>query len=142
MRPYDRSTDLPRAIPLWPHEINDASPTGRRHIISKLEAAASADHKRGASGHWTYDLSRHRNICRTLKCERAELAAIEGSMMIRFTRTFPTYRAATLWLHERGYSAAVTFIAHTDKCTITIEGESAKRAIEEETGAKVVEEAA
>lgn len=60
----------------------------------------------------------------------------------RFTKTFPSYRAATLWLHERGFSAAVTFVAHTAECTITLEGESAKRAIEEETGTKVVVEAA
>jgi hypothetical protein len=60
-------------------------------------------------------------------------------MTARFTKTFPNYTAATAWLHERGYSAAVTFVRQAGECTITLEGEEAIRAIEEETKAKVVE---
>jgi hypothetical protein len=56
----------------------------------------------------------------------------------RYEKTFPNYEAATLWLHERGLSAAVKFIAHTGACTITLEGEDALRAIEQDTKAKAI----
>lgn len=58
--------------------------------------------------------------------------------MAKLTKRFDTYRDATLWLHERGYSAAMTFTAHTGECTVTLEGEQAIRAAEEETNTRIL----
>lgn len=71
-RPYERRVDLPRVLPLWPHELDDESPTGRRRILAKLRRALRAERRRGLAGHWTYDLARHVEL---LRVYRQELAA-------------------------------------------------------------------
>jgi hypothetical protein len=71
-RPYDRRVELPRVLPLWPHEIEDDTPQGRNRIISKLRRALRAERRRGIAGHWTYDLGRHVEL---LRLYRLELAA-------------------------------------------------------------------
>lgn len=71
-RPYDRRTELPRILPLWPHEVDDETPEGRRKIVCKLRRALRAERRRGVSGHWTYDLARHAEL---LRIYRLELAA-------------------------------------------------------------------
>jgi hypothetical protein len=71
-RPYDRCRDLPRVLPLWPHELEDESPQTRRLILSKLRRALRAERRRGISGHWTYDLSRHVELLRVYRLELAE----------------------------------------------------------------------
>jgi hypothetical protein len=50
---YDRRIDLPRALPLWPHEIADDSVCGRKKIVAKLARALRAERRRGLAGHWT-----------------------------------------------------------------------------------------
>lgn len=69
---YCRTTELPRLIPLWPHEIADTSPAGRAKIVGKLERALRAERRQGLAGHWSYDLARH---TRLLWAYRAEAAA-------------------------------------------------------------------
>lgn len=64
-------------------------------------------------------------------------------MQVRCTKTFPNYAEATAWLHERGFDGAVVRMPRTmamGPVTVTLEGEDAKRAIEEETQATVVAE--
>jgi hypothetical protein len=70
--PYDRQAELPRVLPLWPHEIADESPAGRQLVIAKLARALRAERCRGIAGHWTYDLARHSAL---LRIYRLELAA-------------------------------------------------------------------
>jgi hypothetical protein len=43
---YARPRDLPKLIALWPHELDDTSPEGRRRILAKLRRALRAE--RGA----------------------------------------------------------------------------------------------
>ena len=60
-------------------------------------------------------------------------------MKVKFEKKFLNYAAATAWLHERGYSAVIPDMNDVSgPCTITLEGDEAVRAIEEDAGAKVV----
>ena len=68
---YDRRNELPRILPLWPHELDDDSPEGRRRILDKLRRALKAERRRGIAGHWTYDLARHVELLRVYRLERA-----------------------------------------------------------------------
>lgn len=68
-RTYDRRTELPRVLPLWPHELDDESTEGRRLILSKLRRALRAERRRGIAGHWTYDLARHVELLRVYRLE-------------------------------------------------------------------------
>jgi hypothetical protein len=52
-RAYDRRVELPRVLPLWPHEIEDETPDGRQRIVAKLRRALRAERRRGIAGHWT-----------------------------------------------------------------------------------------
>jgi hypothetical protein len=60
---------LPRVLPLWPHEVEDESPEGRRRILAKLRRALRAERRRGIAGHWTYDLARHVELLRVYRLE-------------------------------------------------------------------------
>jgi len=73
---YDRRAALVRVLALWPHEVEDESPAGRRTILAKLQRALRAERRRGISGHWTYDLARHIELLRVYK---EELAAFTGA---------------------------------------------------------------
>jgi hypothetical protein len=75
-RPYDRRHELPRILPLWPHELDDESPEARRLILAKLRRALRAERRRGISGHWTYDLARHVELLRVYRAELAESKAV------------------------------------------------------------------
>lgn len=68
---YDRRLELPRALPLWPHELDDETPEGRRRIVGKLYRALRAERRRGIAGHWTYDLARHAELLRVYRLEVA-----------------------------------------------------------------------
>jgi len=70
-RPYDRRTELPGVLPLWPHELDDESLEGRRRILGKLRRALRAERRRGLAGHWTYDLARHAALLRVYRLELA-----------------------------------------------------------------------
>lgn len=71
--PVDHRLALSRLLPLWPHELEDASVPARRHIVARLRNALRAERRRGVAGHWTYDLARHVEL---LRLYRAELAAL------------------------------------------------------------------
>jgi hypothetical protein len=68
---YDRRTELPRLLPLWPHELDDESPQGRSRVLAKLLRALRAERQRGIAGHWTYDLARHVELLRVYRHELA-----------------------------------------------------------------------
>lgn len=71
VRPYDRHAELPRVLPLWPHELDDESPQGCRLVLCKLQRALRAERRRGIAGHWTYDLARHVELLRVYHLELA-----------------------------------------------------------------------
>ena len=68
---YDRRTELPRILPLWPGELADDSPPGRRLILARLRRALRAERRRGIAGHWAYDLARHVELLRVYRLELA-----------------------------------------------------------------------
>jgi hypothetical protein len=72
---YCRVRDLPRLLALWPHEIEDPSPAAHVRLVAKLRAALRAERQRGLSGHWTYDLARHRHLLAAYRAEHALLTA-------------------------------------------------------------------
>jgi hypothetical protein len=74
---YDRRTELPKVLPLWPHELEDDTPEGRRQILAKLRRALRAERRRGVAGHWTYDLCRHAALVRVYRLELAGKANSE-----------------------------------------------------------------
>ena len=75
---YCRARDLPRLLAIWPHEIEDLSPAARVRLVAKLRAALRAERRRGLSGHWTYDLARHRQLLAAYRAEHALLAGERG----------------------------------------------------------------
>ena len=70
---YVRSRDLPRLLPLWPHEIEDQSEEGRLRLLAKLRRALRAERRRATAGHWSYDLNRHLGLLSAYKGELANL---------------------------------------------------------------------
>lgn len=82
---YLRPRDLPRLIALWPRELEDASPEGSVHILSKLKRALRAERRRALAGHWSYDLNRHLGL---MSAYKAELALLRR-MGPRLTRNTP-----------------------------------------------------
>ena len=75
---YQRATDLPKLIGLWPCEIADTTLKGRARLISKLKGALRAERLRGLGGHWAYDLARHYQLLTAYKCEVAALSEISN----------------------------------------------------------------
>lgn len=72
---YVRHRDLPRLLPLWPHEIEDRSEAGSLRLLAKLRRALRAERRRARTGHWSYDLNRHLGL---LSAYRGELACLVG----------------------------------------------------------------
>jgi hypothetical protein len=77
--PVDHRTALGRLLPLWPHELEDASAPARLRVIARLRKALRAERRRGLAGHWTYDLARHVELLRLYRAELAALRAQLGS---------------------------------------------------------------
>src|SRR5262245_29977829 len=75
-RPYDRSSELPRILPLWPSQLANDSPRGRRLILARLRRALRVERRRGIAGHWTYDLGRHVELLRVYRLELARCDAL------------------------------------------------------------------
>jgi hypothetical protein len=73
---YQRARDLPKLVALWPRELADESPEGRRLVLAKLRRALRAERRRGLAGHWSYDLNRHLGL---LSAYKGEIAALNRS---------------------------------------------------------------
>lgn len=71
-----RNTLLQRLLPLWPHEIADGSAANRQRIVRLLAKALREERRRGISGHWAYDLSRHAALARLYRQECDALSAL------------------------------------------------------------------
>lgn len=70
----ERAAELARLVPLWPTEIADTSPAGRTRLVATLYRALKAERRRGAAGHWSYDLARHAALLAAWRRERAALS--------------------------------------------------------------------
>ena len=66
---YNRTHDLPRLLPLWPHETAIASAGDHLSLIARLRRALRAERRRGIAGHWTYNLARHADLLRAYRAE-------------------------------------------------------------------------
>ena len=75
---YQRARDLPRLLPLWPHEIEIASIAEHARLLARMRRALRMERQRGIAGHWTYDLARHAQL---LCAYRAETAAYGRRLM-------------------------------------------------------------
>jgi hypothetical protein len=70
---FDREAELPRLVGLWPAELRDMSAEATAKIIALLRKAIRAERRRGQSGHWTYDLTRHLALSEALRAEEQRL---------------------------------------------------------------------
>lgn len=69
---YYRKRDLPRLLPLWPHELETASLAEHARLLARMRRALRMERQRGISGHWTYDLARHAELLRAYRAEAAD----------------------------------------------------------------------
>jgi hypothetical protein len=67
--PYSRNNDLPKLIPLWPDELDDASLPARRRLVGLLARALRRERRSGLAGHWSYDLARHAALVKAYRAE-------------------------------------------------------------------------
>ena len=89
---YDRRTELPRVLPLWPHELDDETPQGRSKVLAKLRRALRAERRRGIAGHWTYDLARHVELLRVYRRELASSGLPDPTQRTHEPTTHPSSR--------------------------------------------------
>jgi hypothetical protein len=66
---YVRARDLPKLLPLWPHEIEALSSVDHARLLARLRRALRSERQRGLSGHWAYDLARHAQLLRAYRAE-------------------------------------------------------------------------
>ena len=69
---YKRARDLPRLLPLWPHEVEIASIAEHARLLARMRRALRMERQRGIAGHWTYDLARHAQLLGAYRAETAE----------------------------------------------------------------------
>ena len=87
-----RHTLLQRLLPLWPHEIADRSVNNRARIIRLLARALREERRRGISGHWAYDLSRHAALAKLHREESQALTANDRAACARGSTGHPLPR--------------------------------------------------
>jgi hypothetical protein len=68
---YVRTRDLPKLLPLWPHEIEALSGADHARLLAKLRRALRSERQLGLGGHWAYDLARHVQLLRAYRAETA-----------------------------------------------------------------------
>jgi hypothetical protein len=71
-RPYDRQRDLPRLLPLWPHELVSNSLVEHATLLARMRRALRLERQRGRGGHWAYDVARHADLLRAYRAETAD----------------------------------------------------------------------
>jgi hypothetical protein len=83
---YVRTRDLPRLLPLWPHELAAPTNADRARLLARLRRALRAERQRGLAGHWTYDLARHAQLLRAYRAEAAEHVRVTKRIGMRSVR--------------------------------------------------------
>jgi hypothetical protein len=69
------ASDLAKLLPLWPKELGDRSPAGRKKLIAVIERELRKERQRGIAGNGAYNVLRHAKLIQILKEERRALAA-------------------------------------------------------------------
>jgi hypothetical protein len=69
---YERDRDLPRLLPLWPHEVETSSVSEHARLLARMRRALRIERQRGLAGHWAYDLARHAQLLRAYRAETAD----------------------------------------------------------------------
>jgi len=72
---YQRLTDLPGLLPLWPHELIIMCQRDHEKLLQRLRQTLRAERRRGVSGHWSYNLARHTNLLHAYRTEMKLFAA-------------------------------------------------------------------
>jgi hypothetical protein len=96
-----RREEPARLLPLWPKELEDLSIAGRRHIIRTLDRALRAERRRGRTGHWAYDLSRHAALLASWRLECAALRGLEKSKHLTAQKKPAEWRAFLMLIVNR-----------------------------------------
>ena len=68
--PNDLKTSIPKILPLWPSQLEDAVT-----LLATLEKALAEERRRGREGHWAYDLARHAALVRAWRKLRDHVAS-------------------------------------------------------------------
>jgi hypothetical protein len=76
---YDRRRDLPRLLPLWPHEMELSTIDDHAKLLARMRRALRIERQRGRAGHWAYDLARHANLLRAYRAEVTDYLARTGT---------------------------------------------------------------
>jgi len=66
---HHRDQTLASVLPLWPGDLSDTSYAGRVRVLAQLQRALRKERQRGRSGHWSYNLARHRALLDTYRGE-------------------------------------------------------------------------
>lgn len=99
---FNREAELPKLVGLWPAELRDMSLEAAAKVIALLRKAIRAERRRGQSGHWTYDLTRHLALSEALKAEEARLETVRRQETVqRFQQQIASRDAST-----RGFPSA------------------------------------
>ena len=69
---YQRARDLPKLLPLWPHEIEISNISEHARLLARMRRALRIERQRGIAGHWAYDLARHAQLLRAYRAETAD----------------------------------------------------------------------
>lgn len=77
---YDRDRDIPRLIGDRPPALRKDIIPELQRFVGRLQAMLRAERQRGLAGHWTYDLSRHRDLLTAYRFEAAALSALRRSL--------------------------------------------------------------
>ncbi len=73
IRPYDRTTDLPRLLPLLAADLQTPTREAHARLVALLRRALRAERIRASRRHWTYNPARHAALVRALRHEVAAL---------------------------------------------------------------------
>jgi hypothetical protein len=65
-----------KILPIWPKDLIDRSPAGRRKLIVVIERELRKERLRGRAGNAAYDVARHAKLVEILREERRALAAL------------------------------------------------------------------
>jgi hypothetical protein len=84
----------------------------RHAVLTRMEARACAERRRGLAGHWTYDLARHAELVRIIEEERRLLAAEDLRAARHKHQT--AVRQVRHHLHRRGW-APITVLRRLGK---------------------------
>lgn len=72
-RPYERTRDLPRLVPLMLQDLDVSKPDAHARLVSLLRKALWQERRRARNRHWSYDPARHAALVKAYDFEAREL---------------------------------------------------------------------